>query len=160
MKEVFEMEIIFDDRQEFKKLEDSIMENIKAVMKECLAYEGYSDDYEVSLSFVTNDEIKELNNNFRGIDKVTDVLSFPMLTDDEFDIEYEEESLGDIVISVERASEQAEEYGHSLEREICFLVCHSMFHLLGYDHMEEDEAKDMHAREEAVLQKLSITRDK
>lgn len=160
MKEVFEMEIIFDDRQEFKKLEDSIMENIEAVMKECLAYEGYSDDYEVSLSFVTNDEIKELNNNFRGIDKVTDVLSFPMLTDDEFDIEYEEESLGDIVISVERASEQAEEYGHSLEREICFLVCHSMFHLLGYDHMEEDEAKDMHAREEAVLQKLSITRDK
>lgn len=83
-----------------------------------------------------------------------------MMTEDDFDIEYEEESLGDIVISIERASEQADEYGHSLEREICFLVCHSMFHLLGYDHMEEDEAKDMHAREEAVLGKLSITRDK
>ena len=154
------MEIIFDDRQEFKKLEEGIMEKIEAVMKECLEYEGYSDDYEVSLSFVTNDEIKELNRNFRGIDKVTDVLSFPMMTDDEFEIEYEEESLGDIVISIERASEQAEEYGHSLEREICFLVCHSMFHLLGYDHMQEDEAKDMHAREKAVLEKLSITRDK
>lgn len=136
------------------------MDNIEAVIKECLEYEGYLDDYEVSLSFVTNDEIKELNNNFRGIDKVTDVLSFPMMTEDDFDIEYEEESLGDIVISIERASEQADEYGHSLEREICFLVCHSMFHLLGYDHMEEDEAKDMHAREEAVLDKLSITRDK
>ena len=154
------MEIIFDDRQEFKKLEEGIMDNIEAVIKECLEYEGYLDDYEVSLSFVTNDEIKELNNNFRGIDKVTDVLSFPMMTEDDFDIEYEEESLGDIVISIERASEQADEYGHSLEREICFLVCHSMFHLLGYDHMEENEAKDMHEREEAVLQKLSITRDK
>lgn len=154
------MEIIFDDRQDFKKLEDGIMDNIEAVIKECLKYEGYSDDYEVSLSFVTNDEIKELNNNFRGIDRVTDVLSFPMITEDEFEIEYEEESLGDIVISIERANEQAKEYGHSLEREICFLVCHSMFHLLGYDHMEENEAKDMHEREEAVLQKLSITRDK
>lgn len=154
------MEIIFDNRQEFKKLEEGIMDNIESVIKECLDYEGYSDDYEVSLSFVTNNEIKKLNNNFRGIDKVTDVLSFPMMTEDDFDIEYEEESLGDIVISIERASEQADEYGHSLEREICFLVCHSMFHLLGYDHMEEDEAKDMHAREEAVLGKLSITRDK
>ncbi len=154
------MEIIFDDRQEFKKLEDGLMKKIEAVMKECLEYEGYSDDYEVSLSFVTNDEIRDLNRTFRGIDKVTDVLSFPMMTEDEFEIEYEEESLGDIVISIERANEQADEFGHSLEREICFLVCHSMFHLLGYDHMEMDEAKDMRKREEAVLEKLSITRDK
>ena len=83
-----------------------------------------------------------------------------MMTDDDFEIEYEEESLGDIVISIERASEQAKEYGHSLEREVCFLVCHSMFHLLGYDHMQDDEAKDMRSREEAVLQKLEITREK
>ena len=154
------MDIIFDDRQDYKELDEGFMNKIEAVMKECLAYEGYSDDYEVSLSFVSNDEIRELNNNFRGIDKVTDVLSFPLLTDDEFDVEYEEESLGDIVISIERADEQAEEFGHSLEREVCFLVCHSMFHLLGYDHMEEDEAKDMHSREEDVLNKLSITREK
>ncbi len=154
------MEIIFDDRQEFKKLEADLMEKIEAVMKACLEYESYSDDYEVSLSFVTNEEIRELNRNFRNIDRVTDVLSFPMMTDDDFEIEYEEESLGDIVISIERASEQAKEYGHSLEREVCFLVCHSMFHLLGYDHMQDDEAKDMRSREEAVLQKLEITREK
>lgn len=153
------MEIIFDDRQGYKKLDDGFMNKIENVMKECLSLEGYSDDYEVSLSFVDNDEIRELNNNFRGIDRVTDVLSFPLMTDDEFDIEYEEESLGDIVISIERADEQAKEYGHSLEREVCFLVCHSMFHLLGYDHMEEDEAKEMHSKEEMVLNKLSITRE-
>ncbi|MEG0250282.1 MAG: rRNA maturation RNase YbeY [Peptostreptococcus sp.] len=153
------MDIIFDDRQDFKKLDEDLLEKIKLVINECLNYEGYSDDYEVSLSFVTNDEIKTLNRDFRGIDKVTDVLSFPLLTDDEFDIEYEEQSLGDIVISIERADEQAKEYNHSLEREICFLVCHSMFHLLGYDHMEEDEAKEMHSKEEDVLNKLSITRD-
>ena len=153
------MDIIFDDRQEFKKLNEDLLERIKSVINECLDYEGYSDDYEVSLSFVTNDEIRTLNRDYRGIDKVTDVLSFPLLTDDEFDVEYEEQSLGDIVISIERANEQAKEYNHSFEREICFLVCHSMFHLLGYDHMEEEEAKEMHSKEEEVLNKLSITRD-
>lgn len=153
------MDIIFDDRQEFKKLNEDLLERIKSVINECLDYEGYSGDYEVSLSFVTNDEIRTLNRDYRGIDKVTDVLSFPLLTDDEFDVDYEEQSLGDIVISIERANEQAKEYNHSLEREICFLVCHSMFHLLGYDHMEEEEAKEMHSKEEEVLNKLSITRD-
>lgn len=153
------MDIIFDDRQEFKKLNEDLLEKIKFVINECLDYEGYSDDYEVSLSFVTNDEIRTLNRDYRGIDKVTDVLSFPLLTDDEFNVDYEEQSLGDIVISIERANEQAKEYNHSLEREICFLVCHSMFHLLGYDHMEEEEAKEMHSKEEEVLNKLSITRD-
>lgn len=153
------MDIIFDDRQEFKKLNEDLLEKIKSVINECLDYEGYSDDYEVSLSFVTNDEIRTLNRDYRGIDKVTDVLSFPLLTDDEFDVDYEEQSLGDIVISIERANEQAKEYNHSLEREICFLVCHSMFHLLGYDHMEEEEFQQMHSKEEEVLNKLSITRD-
>ncbi len=153
------MEIIFDDRQTYKKIDEDILDKVERVMLAVLDYEDYDDNYEVSLSFVDNEEIRNLNRDFRNIDRVTDVLSFPMLSDDEFDIEYEEESLGDIVISIQRADEQAEEFDHSLEREICFLVCHSIFHLLGYDHMEEEEAKDMHRREEEVLNGLDITRD-
>src|SRR3712207_369051 len=153
------MEIIFDDRQDYKKVDEKILHKIEKVVLAVLDYEDYEDNYEVSLSFVDNDEIKNLNREFRGIDKVTDVLSFPMLCEESFGIEYEEESLGDIVISIERADEQAKDYNHSLEREICFLVCHSMFHLLGYDHMEDEEAKDMHRREEEVLNALDITRD-
>lgn len=153
------MEIIFDDRQDFAKLDQDFMDKIEAVILEVLAYEDYDDDYEVSLSFVTNDEIRDINREYRNIDKVTDVLSFPMYDGQEVDVDFGQISLGDIVISIERASEQAKDFGHSLEREICFLVCHSMFHLLGYDHMEENDAIDMHAREEAVLGKLGITRN-
>ena len=127
------MELIIDDRQDKLNVSEELIEKIKDIIIECLDYEGYDDDYEVSLSFGDNKEIHELNKQFRGIDRPTDVLSFPMLSDD-FDIELEEESLGDIVISLERAFEQSKEYNHSFEREVCFLVCHSTFHLLGYDH--------------------------
>ncbi|WAW14179.1 rRNA maturation RNase YbeY [Peptostreptococcus equinus] len=153
------MEIIFDNRQDFLKVDKKLFEKIESVMEACLMYEGYEDDYDVSLSFVNNNEIRELNKNFRGIDKATDVLSFPLLTEDDSHVEFEEYSLGDIVISTEKAQEQAEEFGHSLEREICFLVCHSMFHLLGYDHMEEEEAIEMHGKERDLLNRLGITRD-
>ncbi|MDD7183181.1 rRNA maturation RNase YbeY [Peptostreptococcus porci] len=152
------MKIILDNRQDDKEISEDLLKKIEKVIVACLEYEDYSDDYEVSLSFVTNDEIKNLNRDFRNIDKVTDVLSFPMLSDDDFEIEYEEYSLGDIVISVDRAEQQAIEYDHSFEREICFLVCHSMFHLLGYDHMHEDEAEEMHTKEKNVLDSLGITR--
>ena len=96
------MELIIDDRQDKLNVSEELIEKIKDIIIECLDYEGYDDDYEVSLSFVDNKEIHELNKQFRGIDRPTDVLSFPMLSDD-FDIELEEESLGDIVISLERA---------------------------------------------------------
>nr|WP_314276913.1 rRNA maturation RNase YbeY [uncultured Peptostreptococcus sp.] len=153
------MEIVFDDRQDFYKLDQSLMEKIEKVILGVLKYEGYDDDYEVSLSFVSNEEIKNINRDYRNIDKVTDVLSFPLYDGEEVDINFGTISLGDIVISIERASEQVKEYGHSLEREVCFLVCHSMFHLLGYDHMEDEEARDMRIREEEVLTRLGITRD-
>ncbi|MBL6465091.1 MAG: rRNA maturation RNase YbeY [Peptostreptococcus stomatis] len=153
------MEIIFEDRQNFAKLDQDIMDKIEAVILKVLAYEGYDDDYEVSLSFVSNDEIREINRDYRNIDKVTDVLSFPMYDGEEVDVDFGAISLGDIVISIERAADQARDFGHSLKREVCFLVCHSMFHLLGYDHMEEEEAKEMHAKEEAVLSQLGITRN-
>ena len=152
------MEIILDDRQDKIKVSEDLLEKIHDIIVETLHYEGYDDNYEVSLSFVDNEEIHELNKEFRGVDRATDVLSFPLLTDD-FDVEIEEESLGDIVISLERALEQSEEYNHSFEREVCFLVCHSMFHLLGYDHDTEENTKDMRKREEDVLNKLNITRE-
>ncbi|WP_300278310.1 rRNA maturation RNase YbeY [Peptacetobacter sp.] len=153
------MRYIFDDRQEKIDLSDEIYEKIEDIVEEVLDYEGYSDDYDISISFVDNKEIHELNKQFRGVDRATDVLSFPMLSDEFEDVEYEEQSLGDIVISLERALEQSVEYGHSFEREVCFLVCHSMFHLLGYDHDTEENTKEMREKEEAVLTKLNITRN-
>ena len=152
------MEIILDNRQDKIKVSEELLGKINDIIVEALYYEGYDDNYEVSLSFVDNEEIHELNREYRGVDRATDVLSFPLLTDD-FDVEIEEESLGDIVISLERALEQSEEYNHSFEREVCFLVCHSMFHLLGYDHDTEENTKDMRKREEDVLNKLNITRE-
>ncbi|EQK45315.1 MULTISPECIES: rRNA maturation RNase YbeY [Paraclostridium] len=152
------MEIILDNRQDKIKVSEDLLGKINDIIVETLYYEGYDDNYEVSLSFVDNEEIHELNREYRGVDRATDVLSFPLLTD-EFDVEIEEESLGDIVISLERALEQSEEYDHSFEREVCFLVCHSMFHLLGYDHDTEENTKDMRKREEDVLNKLNITRE-
>lgn len=110
-------------------------------------------------SFVDNKEIHELNREYRGVDRVTDVLSFPLLSDDFEDVELEEESLGDIVVSLERALEQSIEYNHSFEREVCFLICHSMFHLLGYDHDTDENTKEMREKEEHILNKLNITRE-
>lgn len=153
------MELIIDDRQDKFKVSEELTEKIKDIILECLDYEGYDDDYDVSLSFVDNKEIHELNKIYRSIDRPTDVLSFPMLSDDEFEIELEEQSLGDIVISLERAFEQSVDYNHSFEREVCFLVCHSMFHLLGYDHDTEENTKEMREKEEYILNKLSITRE-
>lgn len=123
------MDLILDDRQDKLEVSEELIEKIKDIIIECLDYEGYDDNYEVSLSFVDNKEIHELNREYRGVDRVTDVLSFPLLSDDFEDVELEEESLGDIVVSLERALEQSIEYNHSFEREVCFLICHSMFHL-------------------------------
>ena len=153
------MELIIDDRQNKLKISEELIEKIKDIILECLDYEGYDDDYDVSLSFVDNKEIHELNKMYRGIDRATDVLSFPMLSDDEFEIELEEKSLGDIVISLERAFEQSIDYNNIFEREVCFLVCHSMFNLLGYDHDTEENTKEMREKEEYILNKLSITRE-
>ena len=124
-------------------------------------------DAEISITLVENERIREINSEQRGIDRVTDVLSFPMLEFDEngeayadFDSDGDFVLLGDIVISPERAVQQAEEYGHSYMREMAFLTAHSMLHLLGYDHVDsaEDE-KIMCEKQEAVLQSLGITRD-
>ena len=129
--------------------------------------------YEISVDLVItdNEEIRKVNAEFRLIDAPTDVLSFPMIPfetpadysvaeDDEscFDLDSGELLLGDIMISAERVAAQAEEYGHSVKREFCFLVAHSMLHLLGYDHMTPEEAADMEARQAKALEELGITR--
>ncbi|MCC0635434.1 rRNA maturation RNase YbeY [Clostridioides difficile] len=153
------MDLILDDRQDKLEVNEELIEKIKDIILECLDYEGYDDNYEVSLSFVDNKEIHELNREYRGVDRPTDVLSFPLLSDDFEDVELEEESLGDIVVSLERALEQSIEYNHSFEREVCFLICHSMFHLLGYDHDTDENTKEMREKEEYILNKLNITRE-
>ncbi|EGT5420011.1 rRNA maturation RNase YbeY [Clostridioides difficile] len=153
------MDLILDDRQDKLEVSEELIEKVKDIIIECLDYEGYDDNYEVSLSFVDNKEIHELNREYRGVDRVTDVLSFPLLSDDFEDVELEEESLGDIVVSLERALEQSIEYNHSFEREVCFLICHSMFHLLGYEHDTDENTKEMREKEEHILNKLNITRE-
>ena len=124
--------------------------------------ENFNDDFEVSVSFVNNEEIHQLNKEYRNIDRPTDVLSFPLGEDGNYDINNETGSmlLGDIVISIETALKQADLYGHSLEREIGFLTVHSMLHLLGYDHEEGKlQERIIREKEEAILENLGISRD-
>jgi len=122
------------------------------VVEKCLEYLNLG-EYGVSVTITDNEEIQSLNKQYRSKDAPTDVLSFP-LYDENGDLD--EEELGDIVISLERAAFQAQEYGHSLEREVAFLVAHSMLHLVGYDH-EEDET-EMFQKQEEILNRLDLKR--
>ncbi len=149
------MKIYIDNRQNKVEIEKDIYEIIEKVAKESLLLEGKTLDYEISLSFVDNKEIKELNREYRDVDKETDVLSFPI---DE-DLIVPTPLLGDIIISAEKALEQSENYGHSLFREIAYLTAHSMFHLMGYDHMEEKEKVVMREKEKEVMRKLGVFKD-
>lgn len=139
---------------------------IRMLIRRCcqavLTTEGFRENAEVSVSFVSNSEIRLLNKNYRNKDRVTDVLSFPLM--EENNVERNPETgyvlLGDIVISLETAVKQAANYGHSLEREIGFLTVHSMLHLLGYDHESSPlDERIMREKEESVLEKLGISRD-
>jgi len=145
----------------------------KEVIGKVLEMENCPFDVEVSLSLVQDDEIQEMNRNFREIDRPTDVLSFPGLSYDTpsdfqsaasdaadcMDPETGSVVFGDIVINTKRVKEQAAEYGHSEKREFAFLVAHSTLHLCGYDHMTDPEAEEMFGRQEKALQALGITRD-
>lgn len=156
------MTLLTDNRTDFE-ISGEIMEAVEKACLETLKYEEFDEDCEISLSFVTNEEIHQINRQFRNVDATTDVLSFPQLTfeeGEEADVnENGEIVLGDIIISVERAKEQAEEYGHGLKREIAFLTVHSMLHLLGYDHMEKDEEEDMFRRQKEILEIAGIPRE-
>jgi len=154
--------ILIDNRTE-EVLSQELSEAIEKMIHESLRYEGFEKPCEVSVSIVDNEEIRQINKQFRGIDRATDVLSFPLLTfeeDETLDLnEKDEVLLGDIIISLERAREQADEYGHSLKREVAFLTAHSMLHLLGYDHMEEDEEKEMFSKQREILINAGIPRE-
>lgn len=129
-------------------------EKLESVVNTVLETEGLSLDYEVSITFVDKDEIHKLNKEFRNVDRPTDVLSFPM--DEDFFIEGVDTMLGDIVICMDVAKDQAKDFDHSLDREIMYLTAHSMLHLLGYDHLEEDEKFHMRAREKEVMKSLGV----
>ncbi|EOD01877.1 rRNA maturation RNase YbeY [Caldisalinibacter kiritimatiensis] len=150
------MDVLIDNRQDKIDIEVDIEEIVQKVCKECLIYENKSLNYEISISFVDNKEIKRLNGIYRGKDKPTDVLSFPMEDDDDTNNFEEKILLGDIVISAEKAMEQSKEYGHSFIREVAYLTAHSMFHLMGYDHMTEKEKQIMRQKEKDIMKKIKI----
>ncbi len=148
--------------EEYLKYEEMISKAAEAVL-EC---ENHDFDAEISVTLTDNEEIREINREHRGIDKETDVLSFPLYdfeTPSVFDevqvsIDGDVRVLGDIVISVEKIIAQAAEYGHSVEREMSYMTVHSMLHLLGYDHMTDEDKTLMRSREEKVMEYLNINR--
>lgn len=145
------MTVVITNEQDKIEIPADWEEKINRVAAICLQEEQMPEEAEVDLLFVDNEAIREMNREYRDKDTATDVLSFPMYEPDE-EIDDEEEILfGDIVISLERAQEQCEEYGHSLEREVMYLLVHGLLHLAGYDHMEEEDKKEMRAREEHLL---------
>ena len=164
------MTLIFEEEGDLK-LDLPCEELATKVIEAALDYEECPYEVEVNLLLTMNDEIQEMNQNFRQIDRATDVLSFPMIDYEEagnfdfledvmdaFHPESGELMLGDIVISKEKVISQAEEFGHSAEREYAFLIAHSMLHLFGYDHMEEDERMDMEAKQKEIMEQLQILR--
>ncbi len=142
-----------------------ITKELKELIVKCceasLECEGFCDDASVDVSLVGSRKIREYNRDFRGVDRVTDVLSFPLGQNGVYEKDLDSGCLllGDIVICLERAEEQSKEYGHSFEREVGFLTVHSMLHLLGYDHMEEPEGDIMRAHEKKILNKIGLTRN-
>ncbi len=150
------MNIILDDE---KTLDKDLLELLKKAASLCVEAEELDPAIcSVSLTIVDKEEIKQLNKEYRGIDKITDVLSFPQFDFYE-EVFYDDELLlGDVVICDDVAKAQAEEYGHSYQREFVYLFVHSIHHLLGYDHMEEDEKIEMRVAEERVMEILGIER--
>ena len=161
LEEEVEVDFDFDYRQIAEK-----------VINHCIEREKFPYEAEINLTLTDNEGIHIINKEYRDIDRATDVLSFPMLSyetpgdfsflmdenDDDINPDTGEAILGDIIISVDKVREQAEEYGHSELREFAFLITHSMLHLFGYDHMEPEEAEVMENKQRQILDELSITR--
>ena len=151
------MKIYFEEGQ---VVSQDILDTMIKAAEICVEAEFIDvDRSEISVTFVDMEEIHQLNRDYREVDSPTDVLSFPQFDDLNDLPEDGEIALGDVVICKEKAEEQAAEFGHSFEREIIYLFVHSVLHLLGYDHMDEDEKKIMRKREEEVMQELGITRE-
>ncbi|WBW95770.1 rRNA maturation RNase YbeY [Oceanirhabdus sp. W0125-5] len=166
--------IYIENNYENFEIQEEILHTIERAIEFALKEEEIDFDYEVSVTLVNNEEIRNINKDNRGIDKATDVLSFPCIEYEEgkvfkelYDINSFDDSyfdgdalvLGDIVLSLDKCKEQSEEYGHSFKRESAYLVIHSVLHLLGYDHMNEDDKRKMRKREEELLEELNIPRE-
>ena len=148
------MIILIDNRDLDFEIPEEIIKDFEKSTEVILEMENIREDVEVSVSFVNEDEIKELNRDYRDKDKITDVLSFP--TEMDYHIEEVPLILGDVVICSKRAKEQSEEFGHSFQRELVYLYVHSMFHLLGYDHLVEDDKLLMRQKEKEALKRIGI----
>lgn len=148
-----------EENEKYKKI-------IKPVIEMCYKEENLTNSKLITqITLTTPENIRKYNKEYRNIDKETDVLSFPMFERDELETKIKNNDfanidiLGDMVISIERVQAQAVEYGHSFERELSYMVVHSFYHLMGYDHMEEQDKKEMRKKEETILNKLNITRE-
>nr|WP_202409599.1 MULTISPECIES: rRNA maturation RNase YbeY [Halobacillus] len=154
--------ITIDFHDETNSVDEAFVDMIQRILEFAGGQEGITGDAEVSVSFVDNKEIQEINRNYRQKDEPTDVISFAMQETGEGEMDVLDENLpmmlGDIVISVDKAKEQAEDYNHSLEREFGFLALHGFLHLLGYDHMNEEDEKKMFTRQEDILHEFGLQR--
>ncbi len=155
-------EIIYvdiDEKEEYKEI-------VERVLTQCYKEEKIEESkLSVTVTLTTPNYIHEINNQYRNVDKATDVLSFPMFEKEELELKIKnkdfehEDILGDIIISIEKVEEQAKEYGHSFERELSYMLVHGFYHLMGYDHIKEEDKKVMRPKEEKVLGLLNITRE-
>ena len=148
-----------EEKKEYEK-------TIKKVIEQCFKEENMEDSkLYISITLTTPEHIHEINKQYRNVDRATDVLSFPIFEKEEIDEKIRnhdfehEDVLGDIVISIEKVEEQAKEYGHSFEREFAYMLVHGFYHLMGYDHIQEEDKVIMRVKEEKVLKKLGIRRD-
>lgn len=155
--------VYFSDEQIKEPVTTELKTLVRAVIQKALEFEDFQRPAEISVTFTDNDGIRKINLEQRNIDSATDVLSFPIMSDEDSAADTDRSNgavvLGDIVLSLERAREQSKEFGHSYTREVAFLTVHSVLHLLGYDHLtsEADDA-DMRARQNAVLELMGIKR--
>ncbi len=160
MREIAQIEFLdIEENDEYK-------ETINEVMNKCFLEEHLENiNMYISVILTTKENIKEINKEYRNIDKETDVLSFPMFEKEEIDTIIKskkhivQDVLGDIIICIEKVKEQAEEYGHSFKRELAYMIVHGFYHLMGYDHIHEEDKEKMRPKEEKILQDLRIVRE-
>lgn len=152
------MAIDFVYEDEMNLCEESYQQQFLKIIETALSYLHIEDDVELSCLIINDERIHEINREYRQIDRSTDVISFALEDNDQFYVEGMPRSLGDIFISYDHAKEQSAEYGHSLKREMCFLFTHGLLHLLGYDHMNETDEKEMFTLQKEILDILGIER--